>query len=173
MTNQLLMLAQAEAVPTASLRARVDLVEIVASVLEELVMAAQRRDIDLGASLEEHAWVAGSEGLLVALVSNLVDNAIRYTQPGGKVTVTCHTRNERVVLRVIDNGPGIPPEARAHVFERFYRATQQTEGSGLGLPIVQQIARSHGGKVTLAPGPGRIGLVAVVRLPVWAQQGDA
>lgn len=167
MTNQLLLLAQAESVTTASVQAEVDLSEIVSSVLEELVVAAQRRDIDLGAELGENLRAPGNAGLLTALVANLVDNAIRYAREGGRVTVTCHRRRETVVLRVIDNGPGIPAEARAHVFERFYRATQQVEGSGLGLPIVRQIVLAHKGHVSLAPGPGRIGLVVTVRLPAW------
>ncbi len=172
MTNQLLLLAQAEAASSASVRDKVDLAAVVSSVLEELAVAADRRDIDLGAELGEHAWVAGSEGLLTALVANLVDNAIRYIQPGGQITAACDRHDDTIVLRVMDNGPGIAPEARAHVFERFYRATGQGEGSGLGLPIVQQIARAHGGTVALAPGAGRVGLVVTVRLPVWAVQGE-
>jgi two-component system sensor histidine kinase TctE len=111
--------------------------------------------------------VAGNEQLLTALVANLVDNAIRYTHEGGSVTARCRREGEEVVLDVIDDGPGIPPEMRAHVFERFYRGMTNVDGTGLGLSIVQRIAQSHGGTVGVAPGPGRVGLVATVRLPAW------
>ena len=140
------------------------------SVLEELVVAAQRRQIDLGAELAEGTYVAGSESLLAALVSNLADNAIRYTHEGGSVTVLCRREGSHVSLQVVDNGPGIPAEARAHVFERFYRVASDVEGSGLGLAIVHQIALSHGGTVTMTPGEGRVGLVITVRLPAWRNE---
>ena len=82
---------------------------------------------------------------------NLVDNAVRYTQPGGCVTVCGRRDGDAIVLDVVDNGPGIPAEARPHVFKRFYRVSADTEGSGLA--IVREIAQAHGGSVSLAPGP--------------------
>ncbi|HLX02468.1 MAG TPA: sensor histidine kinase [Trinickia sp.] len=167
MTSQLLLLAQAESVSLPRMQTRVDLAAVVSSVLEERVASAQRRRIDLGAELDDGVHVAGSESLLAALVSNLVDNAIRYTHEGGSVTVLCRPDGDEVVLQVVDNGPGIPAEARAHVFERFYRVSNDVDGSGLGLAIVRQIALSHGGTVTMTPGAGRVGLVMTVRLPAW------
>ncbi|QGZ58139.1 sensor histidine kinase [Paraburkholderia acidiphila] len=168
LTNQLLLLAQAESMAQSSRsQTRVDLTEVVSSVLEELVQAAERRGIDLGAELDDDVHVAGNTGLLASLVSNLIDNAIRYTQPGGRVTAICRSEGGEVMLQVVDNGPGIPAEARAHVFERFYRVAADTEGTGLGLAIVHQVARSHGGSVSVAAGAARVGLVATVRLPVW------
>ena len=167
MTNQLLMLAQAESSPRDSTPAKVDVAAVVSCVLEDLVDAAQRRGIDIGAELDGEAYIAGSSMLLTALVSNLVDNAIRYTQKGGRVTATCRTEGGEVVVQVIDNGPGIPAEARAHVFERFYRGTTDAEGTGLGLSIVREVAHSHGGTVELEPVAGRTGLVVTVRVPKW------
>ncbi|MFM0220367.1 sensor histidine kinase, partial [Paraburkholderia caledonica] len=82
----LLLLAQAESSSRERTPAKVDLAAVVSCVLEELVDAAQRRGIDIGAELNGRAFVAGSTMLLIALVTNLVDNAIRYTQPGGRVT---------------------------------------------------------------------------------------
>ena len=164
-TNQLLLLARAESAPSRNVA--VDMTQVVSSVLEELLLAAQRRELDLGAELQDEARVAGNEQLLTALVANLVDNAIRYTQEGGSVTARCRREGDEVVLEVVDNGPGIPAEIRAHVFERFYRGMTNVEGTGLGLSIVQRIAQSHGGTVGVAPGEGRVGLVATVRLPVW------
>jgi len=167
-TNQLLLLARAEAAPSPNVS--VDMTEVVSSVLEELILAAQRRDIDLGAELDGDLRVAGNAQLLTALAANLVDNAVRYTQEGGAVTARCRRQGAEVVLEVEDNGPGIPAEIRAHVFERFYRGMTNVEGTGLGLSIVQRIAQSHGGSVAVAPGAGRIGLVATVRLPAWKEK---
>ncbi|KVP21723.1 histidine kinase [Burkholderia multivorans] len=166
-TDKLLLLAHAEATPSTLLTQRVDLAALVSSVLEETIVLAQRRDIDLGAELGERLDVAGSGSLLSALVTNLVDNAVRYTQPGGCVTVAARRDGDTVVLDVIDNGPGIPAEARPHVFKRFYRVSSDTEGSGLGLAIVSEIAQAHGGSATLAPGPGNRGVVVTVRLPAY------
>ncbi|GLU31426.1 sensor histidine kinase N-terminal domain-containing protein [Trinickia caryophylli] len=173
MTNQLLLLAQAESAAPETARAPVDMAQVVSSVLEDLVMAAERRGIDLGAELGERLVVAGRDNLLSALVANLVDNAIRYTHEGGSVTARCRREGDEVVIEVIDDGPGIPPEIRAHVFERFYRGKTEVEGTGLGLAIVRRIAQAHGGGVTLAPGPQRVGLVATVRLPAWQERLEA
>ncbi|WP_061135124.1 sensor histidine kinase [Caballeronia fortuita] len=166
LTHQLLMLAQAESGPMP-VRTMTDMADVVASVLEEQIVAAQRRDIDLGAEAGTGALVAGNAPLLGALVWNLVDNAIRYTQRGGRVTVIVRRAHDEVLLQVIDNGPGLSAEARAHVFERFYRATALGDGTGLGMPIVREVALRHGGSVTLGAGYGRTGLCVSVRLPAW------
>jgi two-component system sensor histidine kinase TctE len=188
MTNQLLLLAQVESAAPAAAEEPIDMASVVASVLEELATAAERRCIDLGAELGEGVLVAGNESLLRALAANLIDNAIRYTQEGGCVTASCRRDGDNVVFEVIDDGPGIPAESRERVFERFYRGRTDVQGSGLGLSIVRHIATMHGGSVALAPaaelgsgagqlgrgersreglGLQRTGLVATVRLPAW------
>jgi two-component system sensor histidine kinase TctE len=164
LTNKLLLLAQAESVTPSGVQDEVDLTMVIAGVLEQLIVLAQKRDIDLGAELEEDLVVIGDEALTTALVTNLVDNALRYTQPGGCVTVTAQRDEVRVILRVVDNGPGISAEARSRAFERFYRASSDTEGTGLGLAIVREIAYRQGGTVALAAGAGGIGLVVTVEL---------
>lgn len=164
MTNQLLLLAQAESAPPLHAQAKVDMATIVLSALEELIVAAEQRGIDLGAELGDDLQVMGSANLLSALVMNLIDNAVRYTQEHGRVTAICRREGDDVVLQIVDNGPGIPAEARAHVFERFYRGPTAVEGTGLGLSIVREIAQLHGGTVGLAQGAGRIGLVVTVRM---------
>ncbi|KAE8757597.1 sensor histidine kinase [Paraburkholderia madseniana] len=168
LTNKLLLLAQAESAAPSNTRERVDLSALIAGVLEELIAFAQSREIDLGAELEDGLYVTGDEALTAALVTNLVDNALRYTQPGGRVTVHTQRGNDRAIVRVIDNGPGIKAEARARVFERFYRASNHADGTGLGLPIVREIARRQGGTVTLEPGEGGVGLVATVEMRLWS-----
>jgi two-component system sensor histidine kinase TctE len=164
LTNKLLLLAQAEAADYTQLaNQRVDLAVIAKDVIEDLALYAQKRDIDLGADLGEPAWMIGHEGLLSALVSNLVENAIRYTQPGGHVTLAVRGDAARIALTVTDDGPGIPAEARSRVFEPFYRASADTEGTGLGLAIVREIVQAHRGEITLATGVKAAGSVADAR----------
>lgn len=167
LTDKLLLLAQAESAAPANACERVDLSALIAGVLEELIAFAQSREIDLGAELEDGMIVTGDEALTAALVTNLVDNALRYTQAGGRVTVHTERRDDMAIVRVIDNGPGIKAEARARVFERFYRASSHADGTGLGLPIVREIAHRQGGTVTLESGEGGIGLVATVGMRIW------
>jgi signal transduction histidine kinase len=101
------------------------------------------------------------------MVVNLLDNAVRYTLPGGKVSATLEAQGPDVRIRVTDTGIGIDAEASRHVFERFYRADQarsrQQDGFGLGLSIVKWIAESHQGGVELASQPGA-GSTFTVRL---------
>lgn len=103
--------------------------------------------------------------MLRDLVDNLVDNALRYTPAGGRVTVQCRSTPEDVLFAVEDSGPGIAAEKRAQVFQRFVRLDQHGEGSGLGLAIVREIAAAHGARVDLAEGAGGRGLRVAVRFP--------
>jgi two-component system sensor histidine kinase TctE len=171
LTNQLLLLAQAEALDPAQLPAApVDVSQLAREVVEALALLAQTRGIDLGAELPDepgHAVVAGHRELLRAMVSNLVDNALRYTPAGGHVTVSVQASGETVALEVLDDGRGIPAEARARVFEPFFRAAAETEGTGLGLAIVREIAQSHRGAVSLSPGVDGRGVRARVVLVRW------
>jgi two-component system sensor histidine kinase TctE len=168
LTNKLLLLAQAKSAAPSGMHERVDLSALIAGVLEELIAFPQSHEIDLGAELEDGLHVTGDEALTAALVTNLVDNALRYTQSGGRVTVqTCKSQN-RAIVRVIDNGPGMSDEARARVFERFYRASNRAEGTGLGLPIVREIAHRQGGTVRLESNEDGVGLVATVEMRLWA-----
>ncbi|BAN27031.1 histidine kinase (plasmid) [Caballeronia insecticola] len=150
LTNKLLLLAQAEAADYTQLaKQKVDLAAIAQNVIEDLAMFAQKREIDLGAELVESAWMIGHEALLSALVYNVAENAIRYTQAGGHVTVAVARDAQRVTLTVTDDGPGIPAEARSRVFEPFYRAATETEGTGLGLSIAREIVLAHRGEIWL------------------------
>ncbi|SEI68342.1 sensor histidine kinase [Paraburkholderia diazotrophica] len=164
LTNKLLLLAQAEAADYTRLANEpVDLTAIAKDVVEDLALFAQNRGIDLGAELDASARMIGHEGLLSALVSNLAENAIRYTQPGGHVTVAVHGDAARVTLTVSDNGPGIPAEARSRVFEPFYRASADTEGTGLGLAIVREIVQAHRGEIALEAGEKAAGALGDAR----------
>ena len=88
--------------------------------------------------------VSGNADMLAMLLSNLVDNAIHYTQKGGAITISVHKGDDCVHIEVSDNGPGIPPEQRERVFARFARlASADQPGTGLGLAIAQRIAQLH------------------------------
>jgi two-component system sensor histidine kinase TctE len=144
-THQLLALARTE--PDASLGlklAPVDLAALARRVGEEWVPRALARDIDFGLVVPGHAvMVQGDERLLAELLTNLIDNALRYGQEAGHVTVRVEDR-PRPALSVQDDGPGIPPGERRRIFERFYRLPgTRGEGVGLGLAIVEEIARVH------------------------------
>ena len=110
----------------------------------------------------------GDEQLLRRLIVNLLDNAIRYTPPGGNVTAALDSAGGTIHLRIADTGVGIPSGDAPHVFERFYRAgearSRQDGGFGLGLAIVKWIAESHSGAVDCASIPGR-GSTFTVTLP--------
>ena len=166
LVNQLLTLFVAEAARQSGPReAQADLAEVVKQVLEELAPAAQAKSIDLGYEQRGGgALVRGGAAMLHELVSNLVDNAIRYTPAGGVVTAVLEGAEEQVTLRIEDNGPGIPVEERERVFERFYRLHEAAAsgGCGLGLPIVREIAAASGARVALSQPPGGGLAVSVV-----------
>jgi two-component system sensor histidine kinase TctE len=166
--SQLLVLAHAEAkaIPGRDVES-VDLASLAHSITLEWVPEARAKRINLG--FEGHdrgVFVNGSKLLLGELVSNLLDNATRYTQAGGTVTVSIGDEGAEVLLEVEDNGPGIPVDERERVFERFYRSgASGSEGSGLGLAIAREICRSHQASIELASGAGGDGLLVRVRMP--------
>ncbi|HEV2673845.1 MAG TPA: ATP-binding protein [Aliidongia sp.] len=112
--------------------------------------------------------VRGDRHMLSRAVANLVENALKYTPTGGTVRISVTTDGTMARLAVADDGPGIPPDERERVFDRFYRleASRTTEGNGLGLSLARAVVRLHGGTITLGGnGPG---LVATVSLPLAA-----
>lgn len=139
--------------------------------LEDLVPLAEAKDIDLGVVGDADPLVAGPLVDVKTLVKNLIDNAIRYTPPGGRVDIRVGTGRERgrdwVDLHVEDTGPGIPADERARVFDAFYRVLGNGQiGSGLGLAITRTIADRMGAAIAfLEPGDGAAGLNVHVRFP--------
>lgn len=144
----------------------IHLESVATEVIADLVPHALQKDIDIELNAKKHkALINGNPTSLSILMRNLIDNAIRYTPAGGLVKVMLFDTTHHVVLRVQDTGPGIPPELRARVFERFYRVIgNASPGSGLGLSIVQQIANLHGATVRLGePEGGQQGLVIDIK----------
>ena len=166
LVEQLLTLARQD--PAEQLRAtqEVALDALASEVVAEQSVLAEAKSIDLGLTHAEPVKVSGDRESLRVLLSNLVDNAIRYTPSGGRVDVSAALENGLPVLCVEDNGPGIPVHERARVFDRFYRVEASNgSGSGLGLAIVHNIAERHGAGVELDSGSGGRGLKVSVRFP--------
>ena len=169
MTNQMLTLARAE--PDNGLIqefARLDFADLVCDIAGELASSALKKNIDL--SFEDSsipAYVDGNATMLREMISNLIDNALRYTPENGRVTVQVKVQGNTVVLRVVDDGPGIPEVERDKVFQRFYRILGRDDsgGSGLGLAIVREICWAHKGRIRLDEGLDGRGVTVEVTLP--------
>jgi two-component system, OmpR family, sensor histidine kinase TctE len=154
LSAQLLTLARTdpEAVSAIELKP-VDLTVLTRTVGEEWIRRALERDVDFGLEVPDHpVMVQGDARLLSEVLSNLIDNALRYGNPGGHVTLMVET-GDTTRLSVQDDGPGIPPEERTRIFERFYRVqNSNSDGCGLGLSIVEEIARLHNATVEVTSG---------------------
>ena len=178
----LLLLARADA-GRVTTHQSVDLRSIVRDAAGEAMPLADGHNLRV--SLDEGdprpPLVHGSSDDLHRLVLNLIENALRHTPAGTSVDVSIETDDGQAVLRVADDGPGIPEELRARIFDRFVRGGGDTYGgarrggSGLGLAIVKAVADSHNGTVELAAGGDGPGTSFVVRLPLVpsAQQAEA
>lgn len=177
LVQQLLALARTE--PGVPLRRRefVDLTALLRETVVEYTNLAQAKGVDLGIPRSDTVSITGDAEGLRALVRNLIDNGVRYTQEGGKVDVALYVTEDGPRLEVSDNGPGIPLEERERVFDRFHRGDGallgDTSGSGLGLAIVKNVARQHAAQVTLHDVPEPSGLMVRVqfRAPV-ASSGE-
>lgn len=166
LANQLLALSRADARGMHSQPThRVDLKGLCENQLESHLDAATARRIDLGLDVEP-VQVMGHEWLLRELLSNLVDNAVKYTGEGGSVTIRCGRRAGMAFLEVEDDGPGVAAAELPRILERFYRVQgTQGEGNGLGLAIAEEIARVHHSHLQLQPGSGGRGLRVTLTLP--------
>lgn len=164
LVDQLLTLARLD--PTAGLAlGTVQLGTLAAEVCAAHGAAALDKNIVLELDAPADLAVAGNADLLRVLLRNLLDNAVRYTAPGGQVRVAIAAAATGVVLMVSDSGPGIPVAERANALLRFHRlAGQDTDGSGLGLSIVVRIAELHGARLELADGIGKPGLAVSLHL---------
>ena len=167
--NALLMIARAEAGAPSGAFADIDVSAIAADVAELYAPVAEEEGMELVSEVAPGIRLRANRELIGQALVNLVDNAIKYLRPEdsrpGKITVTARQAGGRVLLEVADNGPGIPPEDRSRVIERFVRLEQsRTEpGSGLGLSLVAAVARVHKGEFRLEDnGPG---VRAIIDLP--------
>lgn len=161
---QMLTLAHAEDRLAGNMELKqLDLCQLAREITAGWVPEAVRKNIDIGYECaEEPAMIAGDELRLKMLLDNLLDNAIRYSPPGSRVT-TRVTVGDTIILSVKDNGPGIPENEMERVFQRFYRVLgNQADGSGLGLAIVKEIAELHHARIVLASPPSGAGVLVQV-----------
>ena len=138
----------------------VNLKNLAHGALNAVAELAASQEVELKLDLpEEPAVMRGDPVRLEQAVVNLLDNAVKYTQPGGWVSLAVRVEKDQVMITVKDNGPGIAPEHHPRLFERFYRVdkdrSRQMGGTGLGLAIVKHVAQVHGGRVELDSFPGR------------------
>lgn len=156
LVDQLLTLARLDPEATRVLDETTDLHSVAQTVISELSYEAKKKNIDVSLAAQVRGVVIGKTPMLSILLRNLVENAIRYAPAAGAVEVEILRKDDDIVLRVGDSGPGIPPQEREKVFKRFFRVLgTDAPGSGLGLAIVQRIAEIHDAKIGL--GSSRLG----------------
>jgi signal transduction histidine kinase len=150
--NSLLLIAEAEAGLERSAMQRVDLSALARDVCELYAPVAEEGGLSLDTELAPPIEIDGNWNLLSQALANLVDNAIKYTPAGGRVTIATGRNNGGAVLSVADTGPGIPEEDRTRALERFVRleASRNSAGSGLGLSLVAAVARLHEARLELS-----------------------
>lgn len=162
--DQLLALARSQQAEVMPLKP-VSMQRVLRGVLEQFFPLAEARSIDLGMLADDDALIMADQLELTVLVKNLVDNAIRFTPPGGRVDISVTCAQDAATLLVDDTGPGIAPEERGRVFDPFYRVLgNSAPGSGLGLAIVRAVADKLGAQIDLEDAPGG-GLRVRVSLP--------
>jgi two-component system sensor histidine kinase TctE len=168
LVSQLLSLARNEPGTVRRLDlAPIDLNRLAFDVTTEWVPEAYKKNIDIGFEGDDgQTMIRGDSVRLTELLNNLLDNAIRYSRPGGRVTVRVQ-RDHRPRVSISDDGPSIPVEERQRVFERFHRLLgSHTDGSGLGLAIVREIATLHEAEITLEDDVDGVGNTFTVSFPV-------
>lgn len=170
LVDQLLKLARLDDAAPAQ-HETFDLAALLLDCVGEFALLADRKRIDLGADVGQPAPCRGNESEVRFLLTNLIDNALRYTPSGGKIDVSLGRTDNTLVVEVVDTGPGLPKGAEKRVFERFFRgAPQDIEGTGLGLAIARRVAERHGFSLTVENrADGCSGVVARVVAPAKSQ----
>jgi signal transduction histidine kinase len=153
LVQDLVILARLEAGIVALQREPVNISALVRATVEKFRIQVAEAGLQLSVDVTEAAWVVGDADRLMQVLSNLLDNAVKYTPAGGLVRVSVQAQEGLVRVRVVDTGIGIEPVDRARIFERFYRADRDRSraGMGLGLAITRQIVLAHGGAICVDP----------------------
>ena len=149
--ENLLLLSRADTGRLALRATQFDLRKLLEGSLEDARILGAGSNLQIETDIPETLPMTGDREMISLTVQNLVENAVKYNRPGGKILVSAEKHDHVMQVFVGNNGPGIPPERIPHVFERFYRArgNEQTPGHGLGLSIARELARAHGGDLTL------------------------
>ncbi len=174
--NQILTLARAESGELPTARQVVDLSALGSAVVDQIEPVAAARGITLTCEIRPDVTVEGDSGWLQRLLLILLDNAIKFTPDGGRVSVALSSADRLARLSIADSGIGIAPEAIPRLFERFYRAdssrSRQKDGAGLGLALAKWIAERHEATIDVTSTPGA-GSTFTVSLPARSNPGDA
>jgi signal transduction histidine kinase len=154
---------------------RVDLAALAAETADQMSLLALDKRLSVSCQCQGDVTVLGDRSRLKQLVVNLLDNAIKYTPAGGRVSLSVRAHAGEALLEVSDTGVGIPAEALAHVFKRFYRVddsrSREQGGAGLGLSIVKSICTAHGAQVEVRSTPGG-GSTFCIRQPLAQASAD-
>jgi two-component system OmpR family sensor kinase len=165
LVNQLLALARSESPQqTAAAETEVSLAAAMREVVAAILPLAQDKGVELAMREDTDACIIARPDDVITMLSNVVDNAVRYNRPGGRVELSATSEGDQAVVAVSDNGPGLPEDMLTAVFGRFVRNSDTEEGSGLGLAIAAAIAGRLGGSISLTNRTDS-GLSAVITLP--------
>jgi signal transduction histidine kinase len=149
--DNLLLLSRADAGRLELLRTEFDLGEVLEGVLDDATTLAEPLDLKVEADIPKHLPLKADRTFIAMIAQNLVENAVKYNTPGGRIRVEARAINSSVEMLVGNTGSGIPKDRTGQLFERFYRvrADERVPGHGLGLSIARELARAHGGDVEL------------------------
>ncbi|MBN1698156.1 MAG: HAMP domain-containing histidine kinase [Spirochaetales bacterium] len=169
MLNTIMDISESEAGVMALKKSDVAVRYMIDQLLELYGYVAEEKGIDISTDVEQHLTISADPDRLRQAVGNLIDNAVKYTGPGGHVAVYAFEENGSVVIRITDTGAGIPQDELEHIWKRLYRIDRSgtDTGLGLGLSIVKAVVTAHGGTVDVASTPGR-GSVFTIVLPISA-----
>jgi heavy metal sensor kinase len=169
MINMMLEISETEAGASTLNLSEVDVSDLIEEACDLYQPLAEDKGLHIEVNIVTRYHISGDKGKLQRVLSNLLDNAIKYTPPGGKIIVSSAEVDKMVMLSIHDTGIGISQDEASRIFERFYRAdkSRSVSGAGLGLSLVQAIVRSHGGEVKVSSSPG-IGSTFTVTLPLPA-----
>ncbi|MFC7551200.1 sensor histidine kinase [Pseudoroseomonas wenyumeiae] len=168
----MLRIAEVEAGARRAAFAPLDLVPLLADAAELYGATAEEKGQTLRTEWPKSLPLTGDRDLLLQAIANLLDNAVKFTVPGGTITLSAEMQEDAVLIRVADEGPGLSAEDRQRVGERFFRAdsARATPGSGLGISLVRAVVQLHGGMLWFEDGQGTQpdypGLTVCLGLPV-------
>ncbi|MEM6916310.1 MAG: ATP-binding protein, partial [Verrucomicrobiota bacterium] len=169
-TRSLMLLSQADVGELIRKSESIFLSEELTELVEDAEVLTGESEVEIQAEIEEGVVVSGDVTLVRQSMLNLINNAIKYNEPGGFVSLSLESDEKAAVIRVENSGAGIPQEARAKIFDRFYRAdesrSRNVDGYGLGLSLTQAIIEGHGGTIELADEGEEKTTQFVIRLPL-------
>jgi len=177
LVDDLLLLARADSGADTLQLARTGLAGLASQAAEQAALLAEPKQIEVHVQIAAAPIVVqGDEQALARLLLILLDNAIKYTNDGGRVDFELHVADSHAEIVVSDTGVGIAPADLAHIYDRFWRSdkvrSRGANGAGLGLSIAQWIVEKHGGEIRITSSPGH-GSKAIVRLPLWTERSAA